>query len=122
MRTPGLSVLRESEEKKRNSAGSPTIKANLRCGSSTLEPSSNPNGTTVSAFMGAGKPGTAGKRTFDPDVISAWNASANAHAFAGSRQTIIRGATRDGMHQVGLLRFVLQLNHSWSASVDTPAV
>ena len=49
-----------TELKKRNSAGSPVRSPNSILGSSTLEPSSMPNGTTVSAFIGVGMPGTAG--------------------------------------------------------------
>ena len=56
---PGASPLRVPELRKRNSAGSPTISPNSRS-IAALVPSSIPNGTTQSAFSGAGIPGTAG--------------------------------------------------------------
>src|SRR5437764_3111663 len=63
---PGKSSRRVADEKNRNSAGSPTTRAKRRCGSSTFEPSSKPKGTTVSALMGTGKPGTVGSELSMP--------------------------------------------------------
>ena len=51
---PGTSLFAGKRREETEFGGLTDDKANLRCGNSTLEPSSRPNGTTVSAFMGAG--------------------------------------------------------------------
>ena len=63
-------------------------------------PSSMPNGATVSAFSGAGMPGTAGIARLDPDVVGARNAAADANALALPRHAVVRCAAGDGVHQV----------------------
>src|SRR5215471_5105087 len=60
MMVPGGSLLRMVDVRNRNSAGSPTDNPNSRPAIDALVPSSMPNGTTHSAFSGAGNPGTAG--------------------------------------------------------------
>ena len=55
-----LTRLRAAEQKKRNSAGWSITNPNSRSGTRADVPSSMPNCATVSAFIGAAKPGTAG--------------------------------------------------------------
>jgi hypothetical protein len=52
--------LRFDDAKKRNSVGSPTSKPSSWPGTSTLVPSSMPEGATHSALTGGAKPGMAG--------------------------------------------------------------
>ena len=119
---PGASSLRASEEKKRNSAGSPTTRANRRCGSSTFEPSSSPNGTTVKRLHGRRHAGNRGQRTFDANVVGARNAAANANSFAAAREPVICCSLRDRVHQIASFCLVAQFDDGRCASILEPAI
>ena len=62
---PAGSSRRVVEPRKRNSAGSPTTRPNSGPGTSASVPSSIPIGTTQSALIGGGTPGTAGADGLD---------------------------------------------------------
>ena len=98
---PGGSPLRIVELRNRNSAGSPTDSPNSRPAIGALVPSSMPNGTTHSAFSGAGKPGHRRQRALDADVVAARGAAADADAAsAGARLPVVRRAARDRVIEI----------------------
>ena len=59
-----------------------------------------PNGATVNAFNGAGKPGHRGHGGLDADIVRARDAAADADAFALPREAVVGSAARDGVHQI----------------------
>ena len=97
---PGASSLRTAEVKKRNSAGSPTIRPNSRSGNLWSVPSSMPNGATVSALSGAGSPARQASRFRSRRNTCAAMPPRMRTPLPGSRETVIGRAAGDGVHQI----------------------
>ena len=59
-----------------------------------------PNGATVSALSGVGKPGHRGHGGLDSDIVRTRDAAADPDSFAGPGETVIGSSSRDGVHQI----------------------
>ncbi len=77
-----------------------------------------PNCATASAFSGRGETGNGGHGRFDPDVVRARDAAADAHAFAVPGRAVVSRAARDGVHQV----FAGERLHGREAFLGQPAI
>jgi hypothetical protein len=65
-----------------------------------------PKGTTHNALSGARKPGTAGHRALDPDVVRPRDAGADPDAAAAARPAVAGRSARDGEIEVGRVQHV----------------
>ena len=103
---PARSVLRTSELRKRNSAGSPTTRPNSRPGSDGARALLHAERHHAQRLQRRRQPGHRRHRGLDADVVAARRAAADADAASAPRQAVIGGALRDRVIEIGRVEHV----------------